>query len=404
MLKNPDYMTARDLLLDVARPVDTQELPLSACFGRVLAESVTAAENVPPFDRSPYDGYAFRSEDTDGTSRESPVTLRVIEEVPAGAVPTKGCTKNTAVKILTGAPIPEGADAVINYERTEFTESAVTIFAPIKSGENIVRAGEDVRKGDVLVRAGQVIDPGTAGTLAAQGIARPTVYRRPRVGVISTGNEVAEIGAPLAPGKIYNSNRYTLSAALWEIGCESVYLGLAGDSPEAIRELIGKGLADCDAVVTTGGVSVGDYDFTPDAMERAGVNILFRGVQMKPGMACAYGEKGGKLVCGLSGNPASSLSNFYLVAVPALKKLAGRSDCVPEEIPVTLAKDFKKKSPTTRLLRGRLDLSDGSVRLITPRDQGNVVISSAIGCDGMAVVPAGTGPIAAGTKLKGFKL
>ncbi|MGM9607841.1 MAG: gephyrin-like molybdotransferase Glp [Oscillospiraceae bacterium] len=404
MLKNPDFITARDLLLDVAHTVDTEEVALSECFGRVLAESVTAAENVPPFDRSPYDGYAFRSEDTAEASKENPVTLYIIEEVPAGAVPTKVCTKNTAVKILTGAPIPEGADAVINYERTEFTESSVKIFAPVKSGDNIVRAGEDVRKGDVLVRQGQVIDPGTAGTLAAQGVARPKVYHRPKVGIISTGNEVMEVGVPLAPGKIYNSNRYTLSAALFEIGCESVYLGLAGDNPEAICELIKKGLAECDAIVTTGGVSVGDYDFTPDAMERAGVNILFRGVQLKPGMACSYGEKDGKLVCGLSGNPASSLTNFYMVAVPALKKLAGLSDYMLEEIQVTLSTDFKKKSPATRLLRGKLDISDGTVKMALPKDQGNVVISSAIGCDGMAVVPAGTGPIAAGTTLKGFKL
>lgn len=404
MLKNPDFVTARNLLLDIVQPVDTEERALSDCTGRILAESVSAAENVPPFDRSPYDGYAFRSEDTIEATKETPVTLYIIEEVPAGAVPTKVCTKNTAVKILTGAPIPEGANAVINYERTEFTESSVKLFAPVKSGENIVRKGEDVRKGDILIRQGQPIDPGTAGTLASQGVSRPKVYRRPKVGVISTGNEVIEVGTPLAPGKIYNSNRYTLTAALQEIGCESIYLGLAGDCPEAISELLKKGLAECDAVVTTGGVSVGDYDFTPDAMEKAGVKILFRGVDLKPGMACAYGEKDGKLVCGLSGNPASSLTNFYVVAVPALKKLAGRSDYLPKEIQVTLNTDFKKKSPATRLLRGKLDISDGTVRLAIPKDQGNVVISSAIGCDGMAVVPAGSGPIAAGTPLKGFKL
>lgn len=404
MLKNPDFITARDLLLDVVRTVDSEELALEECFGRVLAESVMACENVPPFDRSPYDGYALRSEDTAEASREAPVTLRIIEEVPAGAVPTKLCTKGTAVKILTGAPIPAGADAVINYERTEFTETDVKLFAPIKRGENIVRTGEDVCKGDVLVRQGQIVDPGTAGTLAAQGVARPKVYRRPKVGVISTGNEVIEVGTPLVPGKIYNSNRFTLSAALREIGCESVYLGLAGDSLDAISELIKQGITECDAIVTTGGVSVGDYDFTPDAMEQAGVNILLRGVQLKPGMACAYGEKDGKLVCGLSGNPASSLTNFYVVAVPALKKLAGLNDYLPEEIHVTLNEDFKKKSPATRLLRGKLDLSNSTVQMKLPKDQGNVVISSAIGCDGMAIVPAGTGPLSSGTTLKGFKL
>lgn len=402
MLKNPDFITARDLLVDMVCTVDTETVSLAECTGRVLAEDVIAADNVPPFDRSPYDGYALCSEDVAEATKENPVTLYIIEEVPAGAVPTMACTKNTAVKILTGAPIPEGADCVINYERTEFTESSVKLFEPVKAGSNIVLAGEDVRKGDILARKGQVIDAGTAGTLASQGIANPKVYRRPKVGILSTGNEVFEVGTPLAPGKIYNSNRYTLAAALEQIGCEPVYLGLAGDSAGAIRTPLMKGLEECDAILSTGGVSVGDYDFTPDAMEQGGINILFRGVQLKPGMACAYGEKNGKLVCGLSGNPASSLTNFCAVAVPALKKLAGRSDYMPQEITVTLKTGFKRKSPTLRLLRGTLDLSDGTVGMTLPGDQGNVVISSAIGCNVMAIVPAGSGPLEAGTTLKGF--
>jgi molybdopterin molybdotransferase len=163
-----------------------------------------------------------------------------------------------------------------------------------------------------------------------------------------------------------------------------------------------RGLEECDAILSTGGVSVGDYDFTPDAMEQAGVNMLFRGVQLKPGMACAYGEKNGKLACGLSGNPASSLTNFHAVAVPALKKLAGRKDYVPQEITVTLKNRFKRKSPTLRLLRGTLDLSDGTVGMTLPEEQGNVVISSAIGCNVMAIVPAGSGPLETGTTLEGF--
>lgn len=402
MLNRPDYLTARDLLIGAVRPVDTEELPLADCAGRVLAQRVEAADNVPPFDRSPYDGYAFRAQDSAGASKETPVTLHVIEEVPAGAVPTRPCTPGTAVKILTGAPIPQGADAVVAYERTEFTESAVTLFAPAKPGENIVYAGEDVRRGDLLAESGTVIDPGLAGTLASQGIARPRVYRKPRVGLLSTGNEVVEVGTALPPGAIYNSNRYTLTAALEAMGCQPVPLGLAGDSVDAIHALLSQGLESCDAVISTGGVSAGDYDLTPDAMERAGAELLFRGVQLKPGMACAYGIKDGRLICGLSGNPASSLTNFYAVAAPALKKLTGVRDFLPREFTVTLAEGFGKKSKGVRLLRGRLDLSDGTARMHLPRDQGNVVISSAIGCDLMAVVPAGSGPLAAGTALKAF--
>lgn len=404
MLKNPDYLTARDLLLAAVSPVETEQLPLERAVGRVLGEDVAAAEHVPPFDRSPYDGYALRSEDVAQASAQEPVTLYVVEEVPAGAVPTRVCTKNTAVKILTGAPIPEGADCVINYERTEFTESSVKLFAPVKAGSNIVRMGEDVKKGSILARRGQVIDAGTAGTLAAQGIAFPRVFRRPKVGILSTGNEVAEVGAPLPAGKIYNSNRFTLAAAVEALGCEPVYLGLAGDDADAICGLMRAGLAGCDAMLSSGGVSVGDYDFTPAAMERLGAEIMFRGVKLKPGMACACGMKDGKLIYGLSGNPASALTNFCAVTAPALKKLAGRSDYMPREIMVTLKNGFGKKSPGTRLLRGTLDLSDGTVGMLLPEDQGNVVISSAVGCNVMAVVPAGSGPVEAGTVLEGFLL
>ena len=163
-----------------------------------------------------------------------------------------------------------------------------------------------------------------------------------------------------------------------------------------------RGLKDCDAVVTTGGVSVGDYDLTPDAMERIGAEILFRGVELKPGMACAYAVRGGKLLCGLSGNPASSLTNFYMVALPALRALCGLAEPGLPELTLTLEGGFSKASPGTRVLRGRLDLSDGTARLRLTGGQSNGVLSSAIGCDALAVIPAGSGPVAPGAKLKGF--
>lgn len=399
-----EFTAARDLLLDRVSPVGVQRVTLSACAGRVLAQDLIAAENIPPFDRSPYDGYAFRAGDTLGASRDCPVTLRILEEVPAGAVPACEVVPGTATKVLTGAPVPPGADCVCMFERTAFTKESVTLFAPMQPGDNVVRAGEDVKKGAVLARRGDVIDAGIAGTLAAQGEAQPQVFRRLRVGVISTGNEVVEADAPLEPGKIRNSNRYALSALLKKEGMEPVYLGLAGDETENIARRIGEGLATCDAVLLTGGVSVGDYDLTPAAMERADVPILVRGVNLKPGMACAYGVKDGKPVCGLSGNPASSLTNFLCIALPVLRRLAGRNAPVPPEITVTLKNGFDKKSRGTRVLRGRLDLSDGTAAMILPEDQGNVVLSSTIGCNVMAIVPAGSGTLPEGTRLKGFVL
>lgn len=402
MGKHISYSEARDWLLQIAKPVATEMVQLANCSGRILGQDLIAADNVPPFDRSSYDGYAFRTIDTKDASREHPITLKILEEIAAGDVSHFPVAEGCAVKVLTGAPIPEGADAVTKFELTEFTEESVTIFEPCKSGSNIVRTGEDVKIGDVLAEKGMQIDPGLMGTLASQNASTPLVYRIPKVGIISTGSELCEVGEELKPGKIYNSNQYMLSNALYRIGCEPVILGSVKDSAEEICELILKGLEECDALLLTGGVSVGDYDLTPEAMEMAGVEILFRGVALKPGMACAYGRKDGKLICGLSGNPASSITNFYAVTYPAIKKLCGYKECLPREIKVKLKEGFKKKSPGTRILRGTLDLSDGSVKMSIPKEQGNVVLSSTIGCDVMAIVPAGSGPLPVDTELGGF--
>lgn len=231
------------------------------------------------------------------------------------------------------------------------------------------------------------------------------MYKKPRVGILSTGNEVVdETAEPLPAGKIRNTNRYMLEAALAAAGCEPVFLGIAGDTAKAVRDGMAGGLAACDAIVLTGGVSVGDYDMTPAAMELLGADMLVQGIDLKPGGACAYGMKDGVLLCGLSGNPASAMTNFYAVALPALRKMAGRSEPHLREITVSLAAGFRKKSPRARLLRGRLDLSDGTVRFIQTGDQGNAVVSSLIGCEALAAVPAGSGPLPAGTVLKGYML
>lgn len=406
MLKRPDYITARGMLMDAVEPMGTEWIALSESGGRILAQDLTAVESIPPFDRSPYDGYALRAADTAGAAEKTPVTLRVLEEVPAGAVPTRAVEAGTAVKLLTGAPIPKGADAVIKYELVEFTESSVTIRSPLGSGENIVRTGEDVRWGDLLARRGDVIDPGIAGTLASQGIVAPSVYQVPKVGILSTGSELVEanhVPGP-GPGKIRNSNRHTFETALKGAGCESVCLGIAGDSAAEICAAIQEGLRKCDAIVVTGGVSAGDYDLTPEAMKMAGVELLFRGAEIKPGMACAYGVHSGKPVCGLSGNPASALTNFYAIALPALRKLMGCREPLPRSIRVALSGSFGKRSPVTRLLRGKLEFADGRARMVLSGNQGNAVLSSAIGCDVMAVVPAGSGPLCSGTELEGFLL
>ncbi len=402
MLKGIDYRQAREILLQQVTTVGTEQVPLAEADGRILAEDVTAVGDVPPFDRSPYDGYAFRAEDTATASRETPVTLRILEEVPAGSMWTQAVTAGTATKILTGAPIPAGADVVVKYEDTEFTAEAVTIFKPARAGDNIVLRGEDVHEGQALAAPGIVIDSALLGTLAAQGKAEPLVYRRPLVGIISTGSELVEAGEPLTEGKIVNTNRHTFAAAVRHAGCEVRHYGIVGDNPDAIAAVIAQAMEECDMVLSTGGVSVGDYDFTPDAMERAGLTLLIRAIKLKPGGASAYGVKGGRLMCALSGNPASALVNYYSVVLPALRKLLGHAEPMLQEIPIVLKDAFNKKSPQIRLLRGCLDISDGTARMIVDKGQGNGVLHSMIGCNLLAEVPGGSPKLPAGTKLMAY--
>lgn len=402
MSKFISHTAGCDLLMKRVQPVPTETVSIDSLYGRVLAQDVTAKVNVPSFDRSPYDGYAFCSEDTVAAAKDHPVTLRILEEIPAGSVSHYPVTKGCAAKVLTGAPIPEGADAVIKFEQTEFTAETVTIFTPCKKDSNIVKTGEDVKTGDVLAKTGTKIDTGLAGTLASQNITSALVYRIPRIGILSTGTELLELGAECVPGKIYDSNRYMLNAAVQNMGFTPVLYGPAVDRTKDICALIKRGISECDALLITGGVSVGDYDLTPAAMDMAGAETLFRGVDMKPGMACAYGIYDGKPICGLSGNPASAITNFHAIAAPVLRKLSGQADCLPKEISVKLINGFRKKSPGTRFLRGILDLSDGTVRMFVSREQGNVVLSSTIGCNVIAMIPAGSDAIPDGAELKGF--
>ncbi|MDR1045451.1 MAG: molybdopterin molybdotransferase MoeA [Candidatus Adiutrix sp.] len=404
MESNLDLDSARELMISLVRPTASEELPLSGCLGRLLAGDVRALTNVPPFDRSPYDGYAFRSADSVGAGPDSPVTLRIIEEIPAGAVPRHKIGPGTAAKILTGAPIPEGADAVVMYELTVFTAETVSLLAPAAPGLDIVPAGEDVQAGSLIARRGDLVDPALAGSLAAQGLACLSVFKKPVVGLISTGSELVEADEALFPGAIRNSNRYALEAACAALGAVPRYLGRARDDVAEIAGLLEKGLAGCDLIFTSGGVSVGDYDLTPAAMEEVGARILLRGLRLKPGGACAYAEKEGRLIFGLSGNPASAMTNFYAVAWSCLRKLAGHRRFRPRRTRVTLTDAFHKKSPNPRLICGHLDLESGQVLMRAAMVQGNAILRTLIGCDVMALIPAGSPPLPAGAVLDAFLL
>ena len=389
------YDEARNVIIEHAVPASSEKISLSECAGRVSAENITAKINVPSFDRSPYDGFAFMADDV-------PATLRITQEIRAGDVSHMPVASGTAAKILTGAMIPQGADAVTKYEDTEYTDSEVTIRRKFAHGENIIMAGEDVKAEDILVSVGDVIDAGRAGLIASQGISEIDVYRRPIIGIISTGNEIADIHSQLTDGKIYNTSRYTFETALTLAGFIPKFIGTAHDDENEIAKLISDSLSLCDAFVVTGGVSAGDYDRMPEALEILRAKILVRDVELKPGGKCIYAVKNDKLIYCLSGNPASALTNYYAVALPALRKLSGLKDFIPSEIDIELADSFGKKSPITRIIRGSLKIADGKIFMRVPSEQGNGILRSMSGCNVMAVIPAGSDRLQAGEKLKGF--
>lgn len=389
------YDEARNIVAENVIPVSAEKISLSECAGRISAEDITAKINVPSFDRSPYDGFAFMADDVPGK-------LRITQEIRAGDAPIMPIESGTAAKILTGAMIPQGADAVTKYEDTEYTSDTVTISRSFTAGENIIMAGEDVKAGNVLVRNGEIIDAGRAGLIASQGISEIDVYRRPIIGIISTGNELTDIHLPLTAGKIYNTNRYTFSTALTLAGFIPKFVGTACDDENQTARMMSESLTLCDALVVTGGVSAGDYDRMPEALKIIGAEILVRDIAIKPGGKCIYAVKDNRLICCLSGNPASALTNYYAVALPALKKLSGLKDFMPSEIDIALADSFSKKSPITRIIRGTLVFIDGKIFMRVPSEQGNGILRSMSGCNVMAVIPAGSGKLQAGEKLKGF--
>ena len=404
MRKDVEVSEALNLLLSVPVKLDIEPVPISEAMGRVAAETVTAEIPFPPFDRSPFDGYAFRGEDTAAASKASPVTLSVRQEIPAGYTPKEAVSAGFAAKILTGAPIPSGADAVVKFEDTEFTDDAVTLFAPVSPGKNIVLAGEDIPAGTVILPEGAPVGPADMGLLAAQGMKSVNVFKRPVVSVINTGNELAELGRPLPPGMIYNSSMFTLQGFLLRMGAEFRDGGIVDDDERIIAARVRAELAVSDMVITTGGASVGDYDYAVDAAELAGADILFWKIRMRPGGSLLAYTLGGKLVLALSGNPGAAVLGLLLLGSPCIKKRRGLSDVGPEECTVRLANAIKKGSPRKRIIRGSLKIEDGEALFVENAGQGGGDISSLVSCDLLAEIPEGSPPLPAGAPVKAYKV
>ncbi len=385
---------AQNLLLERVNMIkDAEEITLWDAARRVLAKDIYAEHDQPPFPRSPLDGYAVRSGDISMASKDHPVRLRVLEEVDAGHVGSKCVESGTAVRIMTGAPIPDGADCIVGQEDTDYGEETVEVYEPIGSYENYCYAGEDYKAGTKILGEGLLLGAVEIGILASLGLDRVTVYRSPKAAVITTGDEIILPGEELAGGKIYDSNLYTLVTRLRMWGMEVTAKERVGDDAAFAAERIREAAGNADLVITTGGVSVGKKDIMHEVVKLLGCETIFWKIAVKPGMPTLCAQYQGKLLICLSGNPYGAAVNLELLVRPILCKMSGRPDLKIRRVRAVTESTFSKMSRVTRYVRGYYE--NGSVR-IPDGSNASGILSTMCGCNCLIEIPAGTQRLEAG--------
>jgi molybdopterin molybdotransferase len=390
---------ALTMILDTISPLGGERIGLLQAVGRVLAEEVRSEREVPPFANSAMDGYAVRWDDLRDTSADQPVALTVLEVIQAGAVPTQMVTSGTASKIMTGAVIPPGADTVIRVEDTEEQDDRVWIKRQERPGTHIRASGEDIHRGQVVLEKGRVLRPADIGLLASVGRGMVLVRQRPRVAILSTGNELVEVDEALRPGQIVNSNAYTLAAAVREAGCQPVPLEIARDTLEEIRAALNEAVRH-DVVLSTGGVSVGDFDFVKTAMDELGIRRLFWQVAQRPGKPLTFGLLRERPYFGLPGNPVSALVCFYLYVRPALGRMRGQEKLFSPVVSATLGEDIPKAKGLTEFVRCRLTRTNGHHEAYSTGSQSSGVLSSLSLGEGLVIGPAELALLPKGMSVK----
>jgi molybdopterin molybdotransferase len=366
---------ALKIILDNVKIIGSEPVGLSSSFNRVLAEDIYSKENIPPFDNSAMDGYALRASDILGASPNGPAVLDVVEDIKAGDWSGRTLKRGEAVRIMTGAPIPRGADCVVMVEETERFGEKVLIFKQFKRGNDIRCAGEDVRRGEKVLNEGSLIRPQEMGMLAALGHDRVKVFKRPKVGILATGSELVDVSKNLAKGKIRNSNSFSLFGQVLKAGAIPFDLGIVSDDLNEIKKRIKSGLK-YDVLLTSGGVSVGDYDFVKDVLRQLGASMKFWKVAIKPGKPLAFGKIAGKPVFGLPGNPVSSMVVFEEFVRPAMLKMSGMKKLRKPRIVATLTEGIKKKPGRRHFIRGEMRVRGGRYYVKSTGPQSSGVLKS----------------------------
>lgn len=369
-------------------------VPIGSCDGRILAVDVEATHPVPPFDKSPYDGFALKAGDTEGLSKDHPGNFHVLETIGAGARASRALREGEAVRIMTGAEMPEGADCVAMFEICHTYEEAgkdwVTLKRPMQAGQNVIGKGTETESGRVLVEKGTPINPGVKALLATFGYSDIRVHKKPRIGVFATGTELLEVDEALVPGKIRNSNAQMVLSQIKRAGGEGVYLGKLADEFEVCYQAVSRAMKDFDFLMTTGGVSVGDYDLMPAIYEKLEADVLFNKVAMRPGSVTTVAVKDGTLLYGLSGNPSACYVGFELFAYPVIQSFLGREKPYHPSIQAVLGEDFKKPNPFARFVRGFLAYEEGRVLVYPAGVDKSAVVTSLAHTNVLIVLKGGT--------------
>ena len=397
---------ALEILNKNTKALKSEVVSIKDSLKRVLYGDVKSKINNPPFNKSVFDGYAFKSEDSKGTSKENPIELKIVDEIFAGMWPEIEIKSGEAIRIMTGAPIPAGADCVLKQEETERQGDLVKIFKEMKSNENISFMGEDIKIGETLIKKGKRLDYADLGIMASSGISEVLVYKKPRVSIISTGDEVCDINSTLKPGKIYDSNLYSLSARIEELGYNVLSMEHVGDNILKIGEAIEKAFEKSDIVFTTGGASVGEKDLMQKVSESIGFERLFWKIKIKPGSAVVCSKKEEKILISLSGNPNAALTTFELLGKSVLKKLEGEEENINiKREKGVLMDSFNKKSPQRRFLRGNFIYDEKGAKVyITQIKSGNGILSSLLNANCLIEIEKGNEGLNRGEVVNIIKL
>jgi molybdopterin molybdotransferase len=390
---------ALDKILSRIKPLGFEKVSILEALGRVMAEDIYAHRDIPPLDNSGMDGYAVRAEDIGHASPNHPVRLEVIEDLPAGSIPKKRVEKGRAVRIMTGAPIPKGADTVVPIEDTEKENEFVSVLNAIPAGENIRKAGEDVKEGERVISGGDLIRPAEVGMLASVGCSLVSVYQRPLVAILCTGEELVDVGGDLDEVKIVSSNSYSLAAQVKDCGAIPIQLGIARDRKEEIKEKLLQGIR-ADVLISSAGVSVGDYDFVKDVLNDLGMEMVFWRVAMKPGRPMAFGILQGKPVFGLPGNPVSSMVSFEQFVRPSLLKMMGYRQLFRPVIEAVLKEDIQKKPGRRHFVRASVFFENDHYFVTLTGAQGSGVLRSMVRANGLIIIPEDREIVRAGEKVR----